>query len=184
MSFEIILSTLFFFLPAYIANAVPPLLDKFKILNKFNIPVDNNKMINGKAIFGSHKTWRGVLGIFIIGTLIMPIFFKINNSFQLYEIIRFNYLEWNPFVFGAIFSLGIVIGDLFFAFIKRQLNFKPGAAFIPFDQTNYVFGIFLLLQYFINLDLSIWAIILVQTFIIHIVFNRVGYSLGLHNAKW
>jgi len=184
MNFEIILATIYFFLPAYIANAVPPLLNRFKLFEKLAIPIDNNKTFRERAIFGTHKTWRGVFGIFVVGILIMFLFFELNNYFQLYEVIGFDHLKWNPFIFGAIFSLGIIMGDLFFAFIKRQLNLSPGAVFIPFDQTNYVFGIFLLLQYFINLDLLIWAIMLVQTFIIHTVFNRIGYILGLHNAKW
>lgn len=178
------LATIYFFMPAYIANAMPPLLNRFKLFEKLAVPIDNNKTFMGKAIFGSHKTWRGALGIFIVGTFLIALFFEINNIVHLYELLEFDYLKWNPFIFGMIFSTGIILGDLLFAFIKRQLCLKPGAAFIPFDQTNYVFGVFLLLQYFINLDLFIWIIILVQTFIIHSVFNRLGYILGLHNAKW
>ena len=55
-------------MPAYIANAIPPLLSRFKLFEKLAVPIDNNKTFMGKAIFGSHKTWRGALGIFIVGT--------------------------------------------------------------------------------------------------------------------
>ena len=184
MSFEIILATIFFFMPAYLANAVPPLLNRFKILDCLSFPIDNNRKIKEKEIFGAHKTWRGFLGIIFIGTLLMVLFFQLNNFFHLYEVLSFDYLNWNPFLFGFIFSLGVAFGDLLFAFIKRRLFLKPGAPFIPFDQTNYVFGVFILLQGFINLELYFWLIILIQTFIIHILFNRIGYALGLHNAKW
>jgi len=184
MALDIILATIYFFIPAYVANAIPPLLNRFKILESLAIPIDNHKTLRQRAIFGSHKTWRGAMGIIIAGTLFTVLFFALNNSLRLYEIIGFDYLKWNPFVFGIIYSLGIIIGDLLFAFVKRQLYLSPGAAFVPFDQTNYVFGVFMVLQYFINLDLSIWAILLIQTFIIHVVFNRLGYTLGLHNAKW
>ena len=81
-------------------------------------------------------------------------------------------------------SIGIIFGDIFFAFIKRRLKLKPGTAFIPFDQTNYVIGVFIILQPFIKLDLSIWLIIFIFTFLIHISFNMFGYKIGLHNAKW
>ncbi|MDD4661774.1 MAG: CDP-archaeol synthase [Candidatus Pacebacteria bacterium] len=184
MNLEIIFATIFFFLPAYLANAVPPLLNRFKIGECLAVPIDCNKTIKGKEILGSHKTWRGAIGTIVIGILLIVLFFELNRNFHLYEVINFNYLDWNPFIFGFIFSLGIVFGDLFFAFVKRRLFLKPGAPFIPFDQTNYVFGIFLFLQSFINLDLSIWFVIFIQTFIIHVLFNRIGYLLGLHNAKW
>ena len=179
-----ILATIYFFTPAYIANAIPPLLNRFKVWESLAVPIDNNKSFRNREIFGSHKTWRGAIGTIVLGTLLITLFFVLNNSVHLYEVINFDYLNWNPFVFGFIFSIGIVLGDLSFAFIKRQLNLRPGAPFIPFDQTNYVFGTFILLQGFIHLDLSIWAIIFIQTFIIHTVFNRFGYLLGLHNAKW
>ena len=181
---NILFATIYFFTPAYLANAVPPLLNKLKVLEGLAVPIDNNKTFNGREIFGSHKTWRGAIGIIILGTLLISLFFFLNQSLHLYEIIGFDYLSWNPFVFGIMFSAGVVLGDLIFAFVKRQLNLRPGAPFIPFDQTNYVFGTFLVLQGFIHLDLSIWLIIFVQTFIIHSVFNRLGYILGLHNAKW
>ncbi|MDD4358383.1 MAG: CDP-archaeol synthase [Candidatus Pacebacteria bacterium] len=182
MSFETIIATIFFFLPAYIANAIPPLLHKMNILPKLAIPIDNNKTFRGEPLFGTHKTWRGAIGIFIIGILLSPLFFEINKHVELYEVISFSY--FNPYLFGALLSLGIIIGDLSFAFVKRQIKLKPGAPFIPFDQTNYVFGTFVVLEPFINLGLGIWLIIFIQTFIIHSVFNRIGYVLGLHNAKW
>jgi len=184
MSFEIILATIYFFTPAYIANAIPPLLHKLNFAPQLATPIDNDKMYRGRAIFGTHKTWRGAIGIFITGTLLILLFFEINKIIHLYEIISFSSLEWNPFIFGALFSLGIIIGDLLFAFIKRQIRLNPGAPFIPFDQTNYVFGVYLILEPFIHLGSFIWLIIFTQTFIIHSVFNRIGYCLGLHNAKW
>lgn len=184
MDFNIILATLFFFFPAYLANAVPPLLNKIKLIPSLAVPIDNNKTIKGKRILGSHKTWRGVLGILIVGTFLIVLFFELNNYIHLYEVIGFDALKWNSFVFGIFFSLGVVFGDLLFAFLKRQLEIKPGAPFIPFDQTNYVFGTFFLLQPFLHLEISIWLIIFMQTFLIHSIFNRMGYVLDLHNAKW
>jgi CDP-2,3-bis-(O-geranylgeranyl)-sn-glycerol synthase len=88
------------------------------------------------------------------------------------------------FLFAFLISFGEVFGDLIFAFIKRRIGLKPGAPFLPFDQTNYVFGCFLLLQPYLNLDLKIWLTILILTFFLHIIFNRLGYYLKIHEAKW
>ena len=160
------------------------MLNKLKLFEGLAVPIDGNRTFRGREIFGSHKTWRGAIGTVVLGTILISLFFFFNNNTHLYEIIGFNYLKWNSFVFGIMFSIGVVLGDLIFAFIKRQFNLRPGAPFIPFDQTNYVFGTFIVLQGFIHLELSIWLIIFIQTFIIHSVFNRLGYILGLHNAKW
>ncbi|MFA7142110.1 MAG: CDP-archaeol synthase [Candidatus Paceibacterota bacterium] len=179
-----ILATLYFFLPGYIANSIPPILNKFKLFESLAIPVDFNKKFKGKDIFGNHKTIRGVLGTFIIGTLLTVLFFEINKEVLLYEVIGLDYLKWNSFIFGMVYSISIIFGDLLFAFIKRRLNLKPGAPFIPFDQTNYVLGMFILLQPFLKLSLCVWIVIFIQTFILHSVFNRLGYVFHLHNAKW
>jgi hypothetical protein len=33
-------------------------------------------------------------------------------------------------------------------------------------------------------DLLVWATIFVMTFFLHLLFNRFGYDIGLHKAKW
>jgi len=85
---------------------------------------------------------------------------------------------------GLLLAIGIVFGDLLFAFIKRRLRLKPGTAFVPFDQTNYVIGAFIFTQPMLGLSFDFWIVLLVLTFFIHILFNRIGYNLGLHKAKW
>jgi CDP-2,3-bis-(O-geranylgeranyl)-sn-glycerol synthase len=186
MSIEIIIASLYFFIPAYIANATPVLLKKADAWEELNKPIDCGKKINNNRIFGSHKTIRGALGILSVGTVMTIVFFAINNFFNLglYEAIGIDTEYWNPLWFGALFSIGVIFGDLLFAFIKRRIRLKPGAPFIPFDQTNYVIGTFIVLQPFINLSLSVWLIIFIFTFIVHASCNMIGYKIGLHNAKW
>lgn len=179
-----LLSCLYFFLPAYFANITPPLINKAALFNFFDRPVDFGKNFLGWPIFGSHKTWRGVIFGVIVGLLI--VFFQ----FWLYQIPfikRISFLDYqniNILAFGLLISLGAVFGDLFFAFIKRRLKLKPGAMLLPFDQTNYVIGSFIFLQPFLKFNLSIWVTIFVLSFFLHIIVNRLGYYLKLHGAKW
>jgi len=186
MNLEIIIASIYFFLPAGFANIMPVVLKKADALEQFNIPVDCGKKIKNNRIFGSHKTIRGIIGMFVMGVIMINVFFSLNKffGFGFYEAIGFDYTAWNSLVFGSLFSIGIIFGDLLFAFIKRRIKIKPGAPFIPFDQTNYVIGVFIILQPFINLNLSIWLIILIATFILHACLNGIGYAIGLHNAKW
>ena len=63
----IVLQALYYFLPAYISNMAPVIFGK---LNLFPQQVDFGKKFNGQPIFGSHKTWGGLIYATIFGTLI------------------------------------------------------------------------------------------------------------------
>lgn len=181
-----IFACIYFFGPAYFTNAIPPLAKKFKLMEFLNKPVDGGKTLNGKPIFGSHKTWRGIVCGIILGSLVGYILFTIHqiNNLSLYQNVGFDYLKFNGFLFGFIMSLGAVIGDLSFAFIKRRIGLMPGERFMPFDQTNYVIGNFFLFQPFLKLNVWVWITVFIATFLLHIIFNRLGFVLNLHKAKW
>jgi len=181
---QYILSCIYFFLPAYFTNMTPPLIKKAGGFNFLDRPVDFNKKFFGKPIFGSHKTWRGVtLGI-IVGILVVKLQAWLYRFPLIKEISFFDYYKINFFLFGFLISFGAIFGDLFFAFIKRRLNLPPGTPFLPFDQTNYVIGAAIFLEPTFKLGISVWLTIFVLTFFLHIIVNRLGYYLKIHQAKW
>ena len=179
-----ILSCLYFFLPAYIANMMPPLIARIKFFDFLGKPCDFNKKFLSKPILGSHKTWRGVIFAMIMGILTVMFQTWLFQFPAIQKISFLNYQQINVFIFALLISGGAVFGDLFFAFIKRRLELKPGAKFLPFDQTNYVLGAALFLTCFLKIDIFIWVTIFILTFFLHIIFNRIGFLLGLHKAKW
>ena len=184
MGWQFILSCFYFFLPAYFTNMIPPLARKTGIFSFLNKPVDFEKKFLGQPILGKHKTWRGVILGIIVGLLIVGFQLWLYQFSFIKEISFFNYQEINILFFGLLISSGAVFGDLFFAFIKRRLKLRPGARFLPFDQTNYVIGAALFLTLFFKIDMLIWITIFTLTFFLHIAFNRLGFMLGLHRAKW
>ncbi|MBP6914162.1 CDP-archaeol synthase [Candidatus Parcubacteria bacterium] len=182
-----LLSCMYFFGAAYLGNASPPLAYRFNILKSLGKPIDGGKTLNNKPILGDHKTWRGAVSEIIVCTTLMPLLIKTHEFLGLehYQAIGFYAFDQiNGFFLGFLLSLGIIFGDLSFAFIKRRLNLKPGAMFVPFDQINYVIGAFIFTQPLLQFELKFWLSLCVLTFFIHIFFNRTGYNLGLHNAKW
>jgi hypothetical protein len=182
-----IIASLYFFLPAYIANGMPPLVaNKTNLLPKLAKPIDGNRKIGDIPILGSHKTWRGLIVELITGTGYFQIMFLLHEYFSLglYETIGFDQYLINPLIVGFLLSLATVFGDLLFAFIKRRIRIKPGKAFMPFDQTNYVIGSFIFLQPIYHFEYPFWVSLFIMTFFIHVIFNRLGYNLGLHKAKW
>ena len=184
MNFQFIISCLYFFLPAYFTNMTPPLANKFGLFNFLDKPVDFGKKLNNLPILGSHKTWRGAMSGISVGILV-ALFQRFLYQFQIIKEISFlDYEKINILFFGFLISAGAVFGDLFFAFIKRRLRMEPGARFLPFDQINYVIGAGLFLRPFFKIDVNIWITLLIITFFLHIIFNRLGYLLHLHKAKW
>lgn len=190
MEFDFIffISCLYFFLPAYFANMTPPLVKNLKIFDFLALPVDFGKSIGGKRILGDHKTWRGVFGSLFVGTGIALLQWWLYKFHWANELSLLDYKSLNLWTFSLLMSGGVVLGDLFAAFIKRRLGLVPGASFMPWDQTNYVFGSYVLLEPYIGRyllgDLYVWGTVFVMTFFLHLLFNRFGYDLGLHKAKW
>jgi CDP-2,3-bis-(O-geranylgeranyl)-sn-glycerol synthase len=178
------ISCLYFFLPAYFANMTPPITKKLGVLNFLAKPIDFDKKFLGKPIFGSHKTWRGAILAFFVGFL-TTLFQRFLFNFDFFKKISIlDYSKINIYLFATLISFGQVFGDLFFAFIKRRIGLKPGAPFLPFDQTNYVIGAAVLLEPIYQLGISVWTVLFVLTFFLHIIVNRLGYYLKIHQAKW
>ncbi|MCP6718565.1 MAG: CDP-archaeol synthase [Patescibacteria group bacterium] len=184
--YKLILSSLYFFLPAYFTNMAPPLAKRFGIFDFLDKPIDFDKTFNNKRILGAHKTWRGAVAGISIGILMSCVQAWLYQYPFTKQISLINYQNINVLFFGFLMSFGTVLGDLFFAFIKRRLNLKPGTKFIPFDQINYVIGVYVIfsLTDAFKIDNLVWIVILISTFFLHIIVNRLGYLLGLHKAKW
>lgn len=178
------MALMYFMLPAYFANMAASLSKKLKFLKPLEAPIDFGETLEGKPIFGSHKTWRGAIFGLVVGMLIA--------WFQLYlyqfdffkEISFFDYRGINIFIFGFLFSFGDIAGDLFFAFLKRRKGIAPGKTWIPFDQINYVIGSFLFLTPYLKLEFKIWISALVLTFFLHILTNLIAYFAGWQKNKW
>jgi CDP-2,3-bis-(O-geranylgeranyl)-sn-glycerol synthase len=162
----------------------PPLAGRIGVLKFLDKPVDFGKKFFTKPIFGSHKTWRGVILGIIIGILIVKFQILLYRLTFIKEISLLDYNKINFLVFGFLISGGAIFGDLLFAFIKRRLNLPPGTPFLPFDQTNYVIGVAIFLEPIYKLEISVWLTIFVLTFFLHIIVNRLGYHLKIHPAKW
>jgi len=190
MEFDLIffISCLYLFLPAYFANMTPPLIRNAKAFDFLDKPVDFGKTINGKRIFGDHKTWRGVAGALIVGTGIALLQWWLYKFVWAMELSLLDYKSVNLWAFALLLSGGAVAGDLGAAFIKRRLGLVPGASFMPWDQTNYVIGSFIFLEPYIwpymDDSLVVWGTIFLMTFFLHLLFNRFGYDIGIHKAKW
>jgi len=180
-----ILKCLYFFLPAYFANMAPTFAKKTGILEFLDKPIDFWKNFRGKPIFGPHKTWRGIISGIVSGILI-SYFQKFLFQFSFFQKISFlNYQKINVFLLGFLLSFGALFGDLISSFFKRRKGILPGKPWIPFDQISFVIGSFLIVNIFsdFRIPISAWLLILVLSFFLHIIGNRIGFWLKISDGK-
>lgn len=162
---------LYFIFPAYCANSSPVIFGGGK-------PIDcEKKFLDGRPIFGSHKTYRGFISGLLIGTFV--------GWFQ-EAIAPAIGLPKGETLLGFALSFGALIGDLAGSFIKRRLNIKPGAPLPVVDQIDFVLTALLFALIVKPSMFSLFRILLIiiLTGPIHILVNFVAYLLHLKDTPW
>lgn len=175
---HIVLLSVWLMLPASLANPAAAIAGHFSGSFK---PVDFGKSWGKTRILGDGKTIEG----FIYGVAFGLLVAVIQNYFA-------PYLNMPVFPLIVIFTLpiGSLAGDLIASFFKRRLNIGRGQALPLIDQLDFVFGAWILTiifdssWFFDNFVLLIIIATLILTPILHLLFNIVGYKLGVSKEPW
>ncbi len=164
-----IFNALYYIFPAYCANGAPVIFGGGQ-------PLDGGrKFLDGKPIFGSHKTYRGFAFGIIIGTFVGWVQEALAPSAGLPK---------GSLILGFVLSLGALMGDLVGSFIKRRLDLKPGAHLPISDQIDFVL-VALLFGLLVEPPSLIAAfIVIVLTGPIHLLINVMAYLLRLKKTPW
>jgi len=170
--FILILKALWFILPAYIANGTPPVLSKFKKLQKYNKPIDFGKTWKGKEILGKGKTWFGLF----FGVLVGTVFGLIQNLTEIEPLMT---LE-----LAFMLAFGALVGDLIGSLIKRRMNLARGKSAPILDQLDFIFGAFLFASFVTKINLNYLIILIILTPLLHIGTNILAYELKLKKEPW
>ncbi len=162
----LVAQALMFIFPAYCANATP-------VLAGGGTCMDFGKnFIDGKRVFGNHKTFRGFFFGWAVGLAV-----------GLVEGMVFGFQNF-PFLFSVLIPLGALLGDLTGAFTKRRLNIAPGGLLPIVDQIDFVVGA---VVFSIPLAMISWemaAVVLLITPPIHLFTNFMAYKLKLKKNPW
>ena len=164
-----VFNALYYIFPAYCANGAPVIFGGGK-------PIDFGKsFLDGKPLFGSHKTIRGFILGLAIGTFVG----------WAQEALAPNVgLPRGNALLGFVLSLGAMIGDLLGSFLKRRLNLKPGAPLPISDQIDFVLVALLFGVLIEPPSLVAALIIIILTGPIHLLVNIVAYLLRLKETPW
>lgn len=172
MVWLLILKSLYFFLPAYLANLVPPLLKRVNILN-YSI---------SEKYFGKNKTWRGFVGAILVGTLVFWMQkISYTNGFTTFALIDYNGFS---ILLGFLLGTGAILGDLIESYFKRKAGVLPGNSWKPWDQLDFVIGA-ILLSFFVYVPRAeVILVLLLASPLLHILFNLFGYWLKINKKMW
>lgn len=168
----LVLQALYFFLPVYLANMAPELVGW--------IPWKKSVWEKG---LGKNKTWRGVIVAVVVGGLVFYVQ-KLLYSFGFFN--QLSIIDYSDFsiVLGLLMGIGAMVGDMGESYFKRKLGLKPGESWKPWDQLDFVIGGLLLGMFVYVPPVSIMAVLLIVSPVLHILANRIGYWLKIHDTKW
>jgi|TARA_Y100000294_G_scaffold175116_1_gene194525 CDP-2,3-bis-(O-geranylgeranyl)-sn-glycerol synthase len=167
-------------LPAYFANMAPVIVKN--IFNNLEFPLDFNKKIKNKPIFGKNKTFRGLIFGILFAVIIAYLQFLFYNNNLFVNISIVNYSDW--LLIGLLMGFGTIFGDLVESFVKRRMNYESGKSFIPWDQMDFVIGALIFVYPIVKLSLDKIIIILLLSFILHIIANHIAFYTGVRRERW
>ncbi len=171
----LIASSLYFFLPAYVANMCPT------IAGSLHLPLGEPL---STPLFGNHKTLRGLLAG-VAGAFVTVMMQQILQSYGIADAWRMtDYNAESLWQLTLLLGGGAVLGDLLKSFFKRRLGKPPGAPWVPFDQLDFVAGALLFVLPFYPMDIAHIAVIVIATPLLHFAVNVIGYFLGMKKVWW
>ncbi len=158
-----VITALLFIGPSYVANAAPLIWGKGR-------PIDGGRnFVDGRRIFGSHKTFRGLAAGIIAGTILGILEYPFNPIMPLA---------------GFLIGTGAVLGDLLGAFVKRRFDIKPGNPLPVVDQLDFVLGGLLFGSLVFPMSLASILLVVIVTPPIHLGTNYGAYLLRMKKTYW
>lgn len=176
-----ILFAFWFMLPAFIANGAPILAARSPLIEKWDTRLDFGKKFHGKPVFGSHKTWRGIVSGMLIATLVLWLQQLAIAHFD-WTVVFANGVDYSTLptlILGPLFGLGALGGDAIESFFKRRRGTRAGDRWMPFDQIDYIIGAVLVSLPFVVLSIRQYILIFIIWFCMHIAGTYIGWRVGL-----
>ncbi|HTE57438.1 MAG TPA: CDP-archaeol synthase [Verrucomicrobiae bacterium] len=177
-----IVSALWFFLPAGVANAAPVFAAKLPALKHLKSPMDGGRSYKGTRLFGANKTWRGLIAGIVLATLIIGLQkYLFTHSLWALEHSWFDYRPTSVWLLGPLLGAGALLADVLESFFKRQRRIAPGDSWFPFDQTDYIIGGCLFSLPVVQLSLGKYLLVLIVWLSAHLLSVYIGYLAGIRD---
>lgn len=181
----IILESLFFALPIYIANSGATLSMSIPIIKKFRLPIDLGHKIKGKRIFGDGKTFSGIFVGILFSLIVGLLQHLLSNNIDFIFISKNLYTKLSTsLVTSFLLGFGALLGDLVKSFFKRRIGIERGKPWPLFDQLDFLVGSILICSIVYIPSIKIIIILFILTPIGHLLSNIAAYKLKLKKVWW
>lgn len=183
MATQLLLETVWFYLPAIAANMVPVIVHHANLWPALYKPLDGNRSWHGVRLLGNHKTVRGLVSG-VTAALIIGYLQHIMRRYAFFEnlsLVKTNSLAfalWLSFLLG----FGALFGDSLKSFFKRRRGKDPGHAWIPFDQIDFVLGATLLTWWMNIITVAHVAVALIVLSLGSFVTSFVGAQMRIKRS--
>ena len=148
-----------------VANGTPVIAAKI-LGNNFALPLDGNVTLSdGRPLFGSSKTLRGVLLSILLTTACAPLIG----------------LDWKV---GSVVALTAMIGDLFSSFVKRRLGMDNSSQFTGLDQIPESLLPLLVCMFLLPLTALDVVIATVIFFVGALIVSRILFKLNIRERPY
>jgi hypothetical protein len=166
----ILVHALYLISPVVAAGIVHSMVIKTDALRRLAVPLDGGRTFRGEALFGEHKTWRGLAVMVVVSTTTAAA------------------IGLSP-VLGACLGGAYSLAELPNSFVKRRLGIAPGArslrgAAIQYvaDQGDSAAGCTLALIPFVS-GTALLATVFVLGFAIHAAVDALLYAFGVKQLR-
>jgi CDP-diglyceride synthetase len=148
-----------------VANGTPVIAAKI-LGNNSALPLDGNVTLSdGRPLFGSSKTLRGVLLSILLTTACAPLIG----------------LDWKV---GSVVALTAMIGDLFSSFVKRRLGMDNSSQFTGLDQIPESLLPLLVCMFLLPLTALDVVIATVIFFVGALIVSRILFKLNIRERPY
>lgn len=180
---ELVVQSLYLFLPAYVANMAPVVARRFRLLPALGRPLDGGIIFRGQSLLGAHKTLRGIVTGFVAAVIVAFLQQRAASGDGFWaELTEFPYAEYSPFLWGGLLGGGALLGDIAKSFVKRRFGIAPGRRWFPWDQIDLVVGALLLGRMLYPFSWGTILVVLVATPLLGLLVNLGGYLLSIKEA--
>lgn len=153
------------FLLIIIANSTP-VLARFFLNKHLDSAIDlGTTLSDGQRLFGSSKTWRGLVAAILLTSLAS-------------RILAF------PAWIGCAVAVLALLGDLVSSFIKRRLALKPGSMAPLIDQVPESLLPAIIFMDRFKLDLSDVLLLVICFIIAELLLSRIFFILGVRKVPY
>jgi CDP-2,3-bis-(O-geranylgeranyl)-sn-glycerol synthase len=181
----LILESIFFALPIYVANGCASLSRSIPKLREWDTPVDLGLTLKGERLLGKGKTFRG----FVFGTLYSLLVglaqYYITKQVNFNYLVLFNDISLSTSLLLALLQgFGGLVGDTVKSFFKRRIGIKSGRPWPPFDQLDFLIGGVAFGALIYIPEWKVLLVLFIITPLAHFLTNVMAYVLGLKDVWW